>query len=229
MKLKKYLPILAGNTYFPVVRDSSGTVLSWPPIINSEHSKIKLTTKNIFIECTATDLTKAHVVLNMVVTMFSEYCTNPFTIEPVRIIHSNGQEELSPQLGEREMEVNADYITHRVGVELSSTQIGTLLNRMSMEAIPIPNSRTLKVRIPPTRPDILHICDIMEDVAIGYGFNKIEPRIPLTNTIAQAFNLNKLSDMLRNEIAQAGFSEVLTLSLVCSKKNEWMNFKSLSD
>lgn len=29
------------------------------------------------------------------------------------------------------------------------------------------------VTIPPTRSDILHPCDILEDVAIGYGFNTI--------------------------------------------------------
>ena len=43
------------------------TVLSLPPIINGAHSAIKLETKNVFIECTATDLTKAKIVLNTMV------------------------------------------------------------------------------------------------------------------------------------------------------------------
>jgi len=43
-----------------------------------EHSKIMLNTKNVFIECTATDLTKAKMVLDVMVTMFSEYCAQPF-------------------------------------------------------------------------------------------------------------------------------------------------------
>jgi len=50
-----------------------------PPIINSEHSKITLNTKNVFIECTATDQTKLDIVVNMVATMFAEYCAEPFT------------------------------------------------------------------------------------------------------------------------------------------------------
>lgn len=58
--------------------DAGRKVMSLPPIINSDHSKIKLTTKNIFIECTATDLTKAKTVLNTVVCMFSGYCKVPF-------------------------------------------------------------------------------------------------------------------------------------------------------
>lgn len=43
------------------------TVLSLPPIINGAHSAITLKTKNVFIECTATDLTKAKTVLNTIV------------------------------------------------------------------------------------------------------------------------------------------------------------------
>lgn len=43
------------------------TVLSLPPIINGAHSAITLQTKNVFIECTATDLTKAKTVLNTMV------------------------------------------------------------------------------------------------------------------------------------------------------------------
>lgn len=58
--------------WFEVIYDSNRVVLSLPPIINGEHSKIKLETKDVFIECTATDLTKATIVLNTVVTMFAE-------------------------------------------------------------------------------------------------------------------------------------------------------------
>lgn len=43
------------------------TVLSLPPVINGAHSAITLETKNVFIECTATDLTKANIVLNTMV------------------------------------------------------------------------------------------------------------------------------------------------------------------
>lgn len=38
--------------------DSNNTVLSVPPVINGNHSKITLDSKNVFIELTATDETK---------------------------------------------------------------------------------------------------------------------------------------------------------------------------
>ena len=53
-------------------------MLSMPPIINSERSKITLNTRNVFIDVTATDLTKLNIVTNIMVTMFSEYCEEPF-------------------------------------------------------------------------------------------------------------------------------------------------------
>ena len=78
--LKAFVPILQDQPLHPVIMDSKNTVLSLPPIINGEHSKISLATKNIFFEVTATDLTKASIVLDTLVTMFSQYCAVPFTV-----------------------------------------------------------------------------------------------------------------------------------------------------
>lgn len=77
--LGKFLPIIRSSPVYPVIYDSNRQVLSLPPVINSNHSKITLDTKNVFIECTATDLTKGKIVLNTMVAMFSEYCAEPFT------------------------------------------------------------------------------------------------------------------------------------------------------
>merc|ERR1719486_1407310 len=84
-QLKTYLPIIKDSPIYPVIYDSKRVVLSQPPIINSEHSKITLDTKDVLIECTATDLTKANITLNTVCPMFAEYCTAPFKIEPVEV------------------------------------------------------------------------------------------------------------------------------------------------
>merc|ERR1711915_842807 len=86
MKLKKFLHIIENSSVFPVIYDSKRTVLSLPPIINGAHSAITLKTKNVFIECTGTDLTKAKIVLNTMVTMFSIYCEKKFEVEPVEVI-----------------------------------------------------------------------------------------------------------------------------------------------
>ncbi len=48
-------------------------------MFTGNHTKISPKTKNIFIDITATDLTKAKVVLDTLVTLFSQYCAQPFT------------------------------------------------------------------------------------------------------------------------------------------------------
>ena len=42
--------------------------------------------RNVFIECTCTDLTKGKIVLDTLVTMFSQYTQTPFIIEPVETL-----------------------------------------------------------------------------------------------------------------------------------------------
>ncbi len=53
--------------------------------------QISLDSRDVFIECTGTDLTKAGIVLNTMVTMFSEYCSKPFEVEPVEVVDTFGQ------------------------------------------------------------------------------------------------------------------------------------------
>lgn len=78
----------------------------------------------------------------------------------------------------------------------------------------------IDVRVPPTRADVLHQADIMEDVAIAYGFNKLPRSFPSkSGTIAQPLMINKLSDIVRLEAAMAGWSEVMPLILCSHDEN----------
>jgi len=114
-KLKAFLPILDGSLVFPVIYDAQRTVLSLPPIINGAHSAISLDTRDVFIECTATDLTKAHIVLNMVVTMFSQYSAAPFTVEGVEVVDALGQTTITPDLADRQLVVDMEYVNRCTG------------------------------------------------------------------------------------------------------------------
>lgn len=122
--LKKFLPILAGASHYPVLYDSQDRVLSLPPIINGEHSRISPQTRNVFIECTCTDLTKGKQVLNTIVAMFSEYASTPFAVEPVAVQYPAGpshpklagQTVLTPDLSERVVSAGVGYIQRAVGL-----------------------------------------------------------------------------------------------------------------
>jgi phenylalanyl-tRNA synthetase beta chain len=93
IKMKQFLPILADKPKYPVFYDSKKQVLSLPPIINSEATKITMGTKNVFIEITGTDLKKVKVCLAILACQFSHHCQgdSKFKIEPVEVVYENGK------------------------------------------------------------------------------------------------------------------------------------------
>ncbi|ESZ98051.1 phenylalanyl-tRNA synthetase, beta subunit [Sclerotinia borealis F-4128] len=227
--LGKYLHIIRDKPVYPAIYDSNRTVMSMPPIINGNHSKISLETKNIFIEMTGTDRTKLEIVNNIIVSMFSQYCAEPFTIEPVKIISEHNQEtRQTPNLSPRQAEAEVDYINNCCGLSESPENICELLKKMCLSAKPSSKDKNLlDVSIPPTRADVLHQCDIMEDVAIAYGFNNLPRTSPSkASTIAKPLPINKLGDIVRMETAMAGWSEVMPLILCSHDENfAWLNRK----
>mmetsp|Transcript_25811 Transcript_25811/g.55292 ORF Transcript_25811/g.55292 Transcript_25811/m.55292 type:complete len:614 (-) Transcript_25811:278-2119(-) len=223
LKLKQYLHIIEDSPVYPVIYDSNDVVLSLPPIINGAHSAITLDTKDVFIECTATDHTKACITLNTVVTMFSQYCAQPFTIEPVKVIDQFEKERVYPDLGLKEFEVNQRAVCKAIGVDIEAEKIVSLLQKMQL-FVEHKGEGNLLVRVPPTRSDILHACDIYEDVAIAWGYNNIVKELPTCMTVGKEFPLNQLSDLLRSELAMVGFTEILTWAL-CSVQENFVNVK----
>lgn len=140
----------------PVIRDARGEVLSLPPVINSDYSKISLNTRNIFIECTGTDFTKLNIVLNTIIAMFAGYAEKPFTVEPVlvsapaslplppatTVVRAPGSEavtetlELSfPNLGEKVFQTSTAYLNSGLGLALSAGEIAPLLRAMQLDAV----------------------------------------------------------------------------------------------
>ncbi|KAG4426237.1 hypothetical protein IFR04_000703 [Cadophora malorum] len=227
--LGKYLHIIRDKPVYPVIYDSQRIVCSMPPIINGDHSKITLNTTNVFIEMTGTDRTKLEIVNNIIVSMFSQYCSEPFTIEPVKIISEhNNETRQTPDLSPRTAEAEVDYINNCCGLQESPERICQLLTKMCYTAKPSSKDKNIiEVSVPPTRADVLHQCDIMEDVAIAYGFNNLPRTSPnKASTIAQPLMINKLGDIVRQETAMAGWSEVMPLILCSHDENfGWLNRK----
>jgi phenylalanyl-tRNA synthetase beta chain len=225
--LGKYLHIIRDSPVYPVIYDSQRTVCSLPPIINGDHSKITLNTRNVFMEITATDRTKLEIVNNIMVSMFSQYCAEPFTIEPIEVISRHNEEtRQTPDLKPRLAEVEVDYVNSCCGLEAKPQQICDWLTKMCYTAKPSSkDANIIEVSVPPTRADVLHQCDIMEDVALAYGFNRLPRTQPnKASTIAQPLMINKLGDIVRMESAMAGWSEVMPLILCSHDENfAWLN------
>jgi len=237
--LRKFLPIIADSPVFPVLHDAQDRVLSLPPIINGNHSRLSPDTRNVLIECTATDLTKGHHVLNTLVAMFSQYSSTPFSIEPVEVIYPPGPSHpkhagetvLTPNLSEREMDVGIPYIQKGIGLspaELPAERIPPLLSKMMLDAKLVDGGEKVRVRIPITRPDVMQACDLVEDVAVGYSFNKIPRVVAPTACTGKQQPIAKLTELMRIEAAQMGFTEALTFAL-CSKDDIFSKMRVTDD
>lgn len=88
------------------------------------------------------------------------------------------------------------------------------------------NLDLIEIDVPITRADVLHQCDIMEDVAIAYGYNKLPKTFPATGTVGRPLPLCKLSDIVREAAAMAGWTEVMPLILCSHDENfNWLNRK----
>lgn len=225
--LSRFLPIIRDSPVYPIIYDSKDRVLSFPPIINSEHSKITLNTRNVFIEVTATDETKLQIVINIVAAMFSEYCQHPYTIEPVKLVFPDGSMRISPDIAPRTMTARNSYINSCTSLSLSPPTTAQLLTRMSLNPTLKPTATPsnpgyldeITVSVPCTRPDILHECDIVEDAAVAYGFNNLPDIFPQTSTVAQPLPISRLVDVIRREWAMAGWVEALPLILCSHEEN----------
>uniref|UniRef100_A0A915M1Z9 Phenylalanine--tRNA ligase beta subunit n=1 Tax=Meloidogyne javanica TaxID=6303 RepID=A0A915M1Z9_MELJA len=204
---------------YPVIYDSQGIVCSLPPIINSDHSKITLNTKNIFIEATGTDLKKLEIVLDTVVTIFSQYCKEPFLVEPVEIIDGKGS-CVYPKFKAWKGKVDVKNMSRKIGIApINVDKAMQFLAKMSLTCSNVEKNETqIEVKAPPTRHDILHECDLVEDLALAFGYNNIPPLLPQSNTVAEPFNLNKLSDQLRLQMAMSGWTEIMNFAL-CSTED----------
>jgi len=237
--IKKFLPILEGSPVYPVVVDANDTVLSLPPIINGQHSRISAATKNVLIECTCTDLTKGKIVLNTLVAMFSQYSSTPFSVEAMDVRYPPGashpklagQTMTTPDLSTYTCNAKVDYIQKAIGLapaQLPASAIPGLLGKMMLDATLDAKGESLTVSVPITRPDVMHACDVMEDVAVAYSFNKIPRETAPVRCTGYQQPLSRLTDLMRLELAQAGFTEALTFAL-CSRDEAFGHMRRQDD
>eukprot|EP01054_Gregarina_sp_Poly1_P001935 Gregarina_sp_Poly_1__1934@NODE_1506_length_3978_cov_75_398619_g998_i0_p1_GENE_NODE_1506_length_3978_cov_75_398619_g998_i0NODE_1506_length_3978_cov_75_398619_g998_i0_p1_ORF_typecomplete_len638_score92_99tRNA_synthFbeta/PF17759_1/2_7e46B3_4/PF03483_17/1_3e26PhetRS_B1/PF18262_1/4_2e18PhetRS_B1/PF18262_1/1e04PhetRS_B1/PF18262_1/5_2e03B5/PF03484_15/4_7B5/PF03484_15/6_3e14_NODE_1506_length_3978_cov_75_398619_g998_i020063919 len=228
--LKPYLPIVRDFDLTPVILDEARNVLSVPPIINSEFSKMAGDTTNIFVEITATDIRKAEIVLDTITAALSERLAEPFTVEPVKVTYADGHpgiplrrgqeqsfasEAIVPKLNTEVFHVSLKYVRRVIGIEnLTMDQALAILPKMMLRATDSGDRDTMLVECPISRRDILHPCDIAEDLAIGFGYNNIASRVHQAVTFQ---TIQNVSERVRREFAMAGWKECLTFGLVSLK------------
>ena len=204
---REYAWTVEGFEEYPMILDSKGMVLSMPPIINGEYTRIDEATRDIFIDVTGTDLKAITEVLNIIVTTFADRGAEIYAVENH---YYDGEALKTPDLGPREMALDNDYVNGTLGMEFTSEETAALLGKMGYDAILGDN---LMVKVPSYRTDIMHPMDLVEDVAIAYGYGAFVPEIPDIASEAGEDPLEVFSRGLRNFLVGYGLQEVVTFMM----------------
>ena len=208
-KGKDYAHLIEDFDKYPLILDKNDNVLSMPPIINGELTKIKEDTKNIIVDVTGTDERAVNQALNIICCSFAEVGGQIKTME----VKYCDKTIVSPDLTPQEMNVHVDTANELIGgTSLTASDIKELLFKARFDA-EIINDNEVKAIIPAYRVDILHEVDVVENIAVQYHINAVEAKLPDINTVAYENNWFKAESTIREVMVGLGFQEIMSLML----------------
>jgi len=202
-KGQAYARVIESAKRWPVIVDKRGRVLSFPPIINGELTRVTERTKELFVDVTGTDERAINQALNILATSFAD---RGCKVEAVKLV-SGGKTKSTPDLSAWKMKTDVNYVNKILGLELDKKQMAALLGKMDV------GFDGASAIVPPYRTDVMHQMDIAEDVAIAYGYDKFEPEVPDVATIAQPLEKHERLYGVKQVMAGIGMQEVICLTL----------------
>ncbi len=211
-----YAHLLKGMKKYPIIMDKNGNVLSFPPIINGTLTTVTTETKNLFIDVTGNDLKTVKGALDIIATAMAERGGQIVSVN----MKEDGKEFVSPDLSPSSWQFSKKECNKFLGMKLKDKDIVVSLNRMGLDALI--EGDTVNVEVPSTRMDVMHVADLYEDVAIGYGFEKFGKPHPVTQTSGKLSDVTAFSEKLRDILIGMGFIEAVTLTL-SNEQDEFTN------
>lgn len=212
-KGKEYNKLLDGMSEYPVIFDSKGQVLSFPPIINGRLTTVTVGHHDLFIDVTGNDRKAVKGALDIVATAIAE---RGGRIESV-LMHDGGDFR-SPDLSPEKRTISLSSCERFLGRNLGPEGMKECLERMGLDAAI--DGDKVDVTIPSVRLDIMHDVDIYEDAATGYGFDRFGGGYKLSQTPGALLPETTFSDNIRDVMIGLGFTEVCTLTL-SNQKDEF--------
>ena len=208
-KGREYAHLLEGFDRYPVILDAEGRVISFPPIINSNDiGNIGPQTTDVFIDVTGTDERAVLTALNVVATALAE---RGGRIESIQVRYSD-RAVVTPDLTPQRVPIQKSYVERVSGIRFSDPQFKELLERARYDVLSTSEDHWL-LAYPAYRSDIMHGRDVVEDVIIAYGYNRVEPKFPDLTTKGGASSYTELEDAVKGILIGTGAQEVATFIL----------------
>ena len=204
-----YAHLLDGFNKFPVIIDSKDNILSFPPIINGNQTTVNASTKDFFIDVTGWDFRSCEASLMLIALQLQELGGS---IESVNITNCDGVEQVFPNGKPVEHVLPTNMLDGLLGRELNEQELTKSINRMGGKFISR-NSEQIKLEMPRWRFDILHPVDLVEDIAIGHGFEDLGEDIPRSPMTAKPRGDANLLRRIRDSMQGLGMMQIQSLTL----------------
>jgi phenylalanyl-tRNA synthetase beta chain len=211
----EYGQIVTKNPLYPMLFDSEGKVLSFPPIINSNDlGKITEKSCNLLVEVTGTLHKTVLNTLNLVTLALIDRGGKAYSTTINYPAKSEYTEKVvvTPDFKNRVVSLSIEYTNRLLGLKLSGKQISDLLLTAGLEIEKVEGD-CVSVLVPCYRVDVMHQVDIIEDVAIAYGYNNIEPTWRELPTTGRAKPDQRYIDVARELMVGLGYQEILSTTL----------------
>ena len=208
----EYGHIVRPHAAWPLLSDSKDNVLSFPPVINSNDlGRITENTRNVLIEVTGTSYETVLNTLNMMATSLADRGGIIFTTK-VHYPYKKLRNAVTPQLETKSMRLDLADMNKLFGFRITPKEAAELLGN-ARYGVGKTQKEGIVVKIPCYRIDIMHPVDIAEDIAIAYGYNKIEPRWQRLPTTGSISSQTQFCDFAREIMVGLGFQEILTFTM----------------
>jgi len=204
-KGRKYGKLISSYDHYPAIFDEEG-IISFPPILNSERTKLTEKTKRIFVDITGTLEKAVEDTLKLLIYFFSFYGN-------VKKVYLNEKE--FPQIEDKKFVLEIEKINKLIGEKFEIQDVKNLLERMGYDTLVIENK--IGVIVPFYRLDVFNERDIIEDIAIAYGYNNFIPQIPKTFTKGKISKREKIEEKIRKILIGLGFTEIISPTFINSK------------
>jgi len=210
---KEYSHLLAGKVKFPIFIDNKKKILSMPPIINSQLTgKFTNKTRDVFVECSGFDFQILEKSLNIIVTSLAEMGGKIYQMD-LKGMRGPGVKSRTPDLDPEEVNLKIENAEKLLGIKLSEKDVRKLLGKMGIDY-----EKNL-AKVPAWRVDILHEVDLIEDVAIAYGYDNFIPEIPDISTIGKEDVKESIKRKISELLSGLGMIEILNHHLT-NKENQ---------
>jgi phenylalanyl-tRNA synthetase beta chain len=200
---RAYGAALDGGDLYPVITDSKGAVLSFPPIINGDATRVTTRTRRMFVDVTSTDRKAGDDVMAIVATTLAAAGGKLGTVE----IRNPRSSRVTPELSTSTLPLDRKLIRSVLGMDLPGAEIARCLARSRIAV------KGKKAVYPRYRVDLLHPVDIAEEVALGYGVDRIGPIYPASTRPGSFDRFEDFLDSTSTVMAGSGFLEVMTFEL----------------